>query len=299
MTKKILKSIYLSSLKVIGNKGLGRLPIIKQINRKILKTIKSSSEPVFVNGFKIYLDEHDSLGLSLGTGFEKFETRVMENNIKKGEVVIDCGANIGYYSLLFSKLVGESGKVFAFEPDPTNFSLLQKNLKVNNITNVTALNLAVSDKKCEGILFLDKYYAGHHRMYSEGKNDKGKIKINRVKLDDYFKGKEKIDFIKMDIEGSEGKAINGALNLIHKNKNIKLVLEYFPEALKSCGTEPKELLKILSEQGFKIKEINEKVYELTPISQLALLSEEHFIRLGHQATNLFFSRNQRIHPMLQ
>ena len=146
MIKKILKKVYLSSLKVIGNKGLGRMPILKQLNKKILKTIKSSSEPVFVNGFKMYLDKQDSSGFSLETGYEKIETQVMKDNIKKGDVVIDCGANIGYYSLLFSKLVGDSGKVFAFEPDPTNFSLLQKNLKENNIKNVIALNLAVSDK---------------------------------------------------------------------------------------------------------------------------------------------------------
>lgn len=166
--RNVLKRGYLSSLKVIGNKGLGRMPLLKQLNRSILKIIKSNSA-VVVNGFKMHLDRQDSLGLSVGTGFEKFETQVMEKIIKKGDIVIDCGANIGYYSLLFSKLVGESGKVFAFEPEPTNFFLLQKNLKENNITNVKALNLAVSDKEGESVLFLDKDSSGSHSMSSRGK----------------------------------------------------------------------------------------------------------------------------------
>ena len=123
--KNVLKKVYLSSLKVIGNKGLGRMPIFKQINKKILKTIKSGSEPVFVNGFKMYLDKNDGSGFSLGTGYEKYETKVMKDHIKKGDIVIDCGGHIGYYSLLFSRLVGKKGKVYTFEADPTNFSLLK------------------------------------------------------------------------------------------------------------------------------------------------------------------------------
>ena len=289
--KDILKKTYLFSLKKMGNKGLGKIQGVKQINQKILKTIKSGSKPVLVNGFKIYLDEQDILGLSLGISFEKFETEVMKKNIKKGYVVIDCGANLGYYSLLFSKLVGKSGKVFAFEPDPKNFSLLQKNLKVNDITNVVALNLAVSDKQGESFLFLDKHYPGNSKMYNEGKNEGGKIKINCVRLDDYFKGfKKKINLIKMDIEGSEGNAIKGSTDIIKNNKTIKLVLEYFPEALKSCGTEPKELLDLLKKEGFECREINEKDSELTLVSQSELLGKEHFVKLGHQATNLLFIR---------
>jgi len=289
MIKKILKKMYLSSLKVIGNKGLGKMPILKQLNKKILKSIKSDF--AVVNGFKMYLDKQDCSGLSVGTGYEKVETQVMKDNIKKGDIVIDCGANIGYYTLLFSELVGKSGKVFAFEPDPANFSLLQKNLKVNNVNNVVALNLAVSDKNGEDILFLDKNNVGHNRMYSEGDKDKDKIKINCVKLDDYFKNfKREINLIKLDIEGAEGKAIKGSLNLIKKNKDIKLILEFFPFALKSCGTEPGELLTILRKKGFNVEEINEGTSELTPTNESILLDKKHFIELGHVATNLLFTR---------
>ena len=178
--KNVLKKVYLSSLKVIGNKGLGRMPIFKQINKKILKTIKSGSEPVFVNGFKMYLDKNDGSGFSLGTGYEKYETKVMKDHIKKGDIVVDCGGHIGYYSLLFSRLVGKRGKVYTFEADPTNFSLLKKNLEVNNIKNVTAINHAVSDKKGNITMFLDRENSGHNRLFSEKGNDAGKIEINCI-----------------------------------------------------------------------------------------------------------------------
>lgn len=288
VVKEVLRKTYLLLLKVLGNKGLGRVPILKQLNQKALKTIKSSF--AIVNGFKMYLDEKDSLRLSLGEGYEKFETQIVKRLIKEGDIVVDCGAHIGYYTLLFSQLVGDSGKVFAFEPDPTNFSLLQKNLKENKIKNVVASNFAVSDKNGKCTFFLDKKSPAHHRLYSEGKMDKGEIKINCVRLDDYFKNfKKEINLIKMDIEGAEGKAIKGGLNILKRNKGIKIILEFFPFALKGCGVSANELLGILRNQGFdKIEEIKH-TSGLSPIDKSTLLSKEHF--KIKRATNLLFTNH--------
>jgi len=87
----------------------------------------------------MYIDSRDTtVGTSLLKWgfFEKYETKLFKKSIKRGMVVLDIGANIGYYTLLAARLVGDEGKVFAFEPDPYNYSLLRKNIEANRYNNV-------------------------------------------------------------------------------------------------------------------------------------------------------------------
>lgn len=124
------------------------------------------------------------------------------NKISRGgELVLDIGANIGYYTLLMSKMVGESGKVYAFEPEPKNFEILQKNIKLNNANNVVIEKLALSDKVGRSFIALSED-SGQHRISDSG------LEIQTTTIDEYF-GNKKIDFIKMDAEGSEGKILRG------------------------------------------------------------------------------------------
>src|SRR5262245_13382224 len=78
--------------------------------------------------------------------FEPFETKLVLENICRGDWVIDVGANIGYYTLLFAQKVGQRGRVFAFEPDPENFELLEHNVRQNGYDNVVLVNKAVAEK---------------------------------------------------------------------------------------------------------------------------------------------------------
>jgi len=96
-------------------------------------------EFIHVMGHKMYLAQNRYVSKQLVRHgiHEKNETNLVKSKIKEGEIVVDIGANIGYYTLIFAKLVGTSGKVFAFEPEPHNFHLLQKNLKANSYQNVT------------------------------------------------------------------------------------------------------------------------------------------------------------------
>jgi hypothetical protein len=155
---------------------------------------------------------------------------------------------------------------------------------------VIALNLAVSDKSEQGFLFLDKESPGHHRMYSEKGKDKGKKKVQCIKLDNYFKNyKRKINFIKLDIEGSEGRAIKGAENILKNSKGLKIIMEFCPSTLHECGTDIKELLETIKRHGFSIKEIELKTSEIKEISESVLLNPERF--KINKATNLLLERN--------
>lgn len=196
----------------------------------------------------------------------------MKKEIKKGNVVLDIGANIGYYTLIFAKLVGEEGRVYAFEPDPTNFALLKKNVEINGYKNVVLVQKAVSNNSGRIKLYLSKNNMGDHRIYDSGEDGRQHIEIEAIRLDDYFEHFEgRIDFIKMDIQGAEGGAIQGMYNLLNKNNNVKIVTEFWPIGLKRFGTDPEEFLRLLIKLGFKLYEVNEQDKEIKPVNIPRLL----------------------------
>jgi len=140
--------------------------------------------------------------------------------------------------LIFAKLVGKSGVVFAFEPDPNNFALLKKNVKINNYHNVILVNKAVSNKTVKGKLYISEKSMGDHVIFNSQNGCKS-IEIEITKLGDFFKNYNgRIDFIKMDIQGAEGGLVERMSSLLKKNKNMIILIEYYPYGLKKFGVEP-------------------------------------------------------------
>jgi len=183
--------------------------------------------------------------------------------IKKGDVVVDIGANIGYYSLIFAKLVGNNGKVYAFEPEPNNFELLKKNVMINDYTNVELICKGVSNENGNVNFYLDNKNKGGHSLIDTIK-EKESIKIDLIRLDDYIQD-QRIAFIKIDIEGYEFEAIKGMSRILQKTNNVKLMTEFNPYLLKKSGIEPIEYLKLLKDFGFNIYNLEKKNKKVVPI----------------------------------
>jgi FkbM family methyltransferase len=233
--------------------------IARVVDKFIVSFLKSNYAEV--QGHKMFLDSTDDLHLSIYGVFEPFETELVKKEIKKGDVILDIGANIGYYTLIFAKLVGQEGKVFAFEPEPDNFALLKKNVETNGYKNVILVQKAVSNKTEKTKLYLCEASAGDHRIY-DSLDGRKSIEIEAIRLDDYFKGYDgKIDFIKMDIQGAEGRAIQGMPNLLDKNKTVRIITEFWPFGLKRPGFQPGEFLKLLLKHDFKLYQINKQKIE--------------------------------------
>ncbi len=229
-------------------KGIRRLKILK---------LSLNPSPIDVQGSKMFLDKKDCLWLLFNGIYEPIETELVKKELKKGDTVLDIGANIGYYTLLFAKLVGENGKVFAFEPDPTNFTLLKKNIEINGYENVVLVQKAVANKNGTVRLYIKgEDNIGYNTIYDTNDGRKS-IEIESIRLDDYFKDYNgQIDFIKMDVEGAEGAVIRGMPNLL--NKTIKIVTEFSPMLLKKFEINSKEYLNLLIKHGFKLYELNEQ-----------------------------------------
>jgi FkbM family methyltransferase len=222
---------------------------------------------------RMFLDPKDSLGLSTWRAYEPLETELLKKLIQKGDCVVDIGAHIGYYTLIFSKCVGPEGYVFSFEPELRNFEILKRNIEVNRIRNVALENKAVSNANGKILLFLNENDWGDHRIYDTNDSRKA-IYCDSIRLDDYFTLNHKIALIKIDIQGGEGLALQGMREALIKNRDTKILMEFWPSGLRLAGTEPQEVLKFLNDLGFNFYVIknNKKQIEGTNIEELRRIS---------------------------
>jgi len=254
--RRVLRRIFKIGIKVLWGYDIGRFYPVRVTYKLLWCLLRTDVVEVF--GHKMFLDREDSLRLSVGEVHDPPGTELIKKEIKKGDIVLDIGANIGYFTLLFAKLVGKEGKVFAFEPDPDNFSLLEKNVKLNGYQNVILIRGAVSSETGKIRLYLSEENKADNRIYNSG-DSRRSIEVEAIRLDDYFESYEgEIDFIKMDIQGAEAKAIQGMPLLLQKNRSIKLLTEFWPFGLTKSGVEPEVYLNLLTDYHFELYDIKRK-----------------------------------------
>lgn len=182
--------------------------------------------------------------------WEAYETELSLKLIKTGDVYLDVGANIGYYSVIASRLVGEQGKVLSYEPDHDNFALLQRNIEHNHCHNTQAINAALSDQDAEGQLFLSADNLGDHRIYpsSEQRDSQAIILYNGTAHVSQLS--EHIDFIKVDTQGAEFFVLKGLMPLIEKNAaHLHMIVEICPYGIRKSGAHGLDLLALLDQTG--------------------------------------------------
>lgn len=214
---------------------------------------------VVADGHVFYLNRNDTaiLEAMIAGNYEPEETTKYKSIIHKGDVVLDIGANIGYFTLLFARAVGSSGLVYAFEPDPTNFKLLQKNIETNGYANVKAFNYAVSDSIRKGFLYLNDYNAGDGRIFGS-ENDRKAVPIEIISLDEKFP-ELRPNFVKIDTQGAEIGILKGMKNII---KFVPVLsIEYWPYGLNKTGSAGQDLCDLLTKYGFAYK-LNPDLYTI-------------------------------------
>ena len=229
-----------------------------------------------VRGHTMLLDPTDSVvspTLLRDGYFELLETELVEREIRRGDVVLDVGANIGYYTLLFARLVGDEGRVYAFEPDPRNFALLKKNVRINGYRNIVLVNKAVSDRTGPLKLYLCADNKGDHRIY-ETEDARASIPIEATTADDYFRDDPvRVNFIKMDIQGSEAGALRGMAATLERSRSVQMVTEFWPVGLRRFGVAAEDYLRHIEGLGFEIFEIDEGRDQVAPRTIAELLRD--------------------------
>jgi FkbM family methyltransferase len=160
-----------------------------------------------------------------------------------GAVTVDAGANIGIYSRFLSRCVGSTGVVHSFEPSPENFRRLQS--ATRKLANVRISQAAVGEHSGKSMLYISDKLNVDHRTYITKEDARDAVSIDIVALDDYFKPGQRVDLIKMDIQGYELHALRGATRVLQENPNISLLLEFWPLGLQQAGVHWGELIEMI------------------------------------------------------
>jgi len=228
-------------------------------NYKISHLDLTKEKIVTVNGCKMFLlnDKGISAELLLFKKHEPLHTELLSRELKTDMVCVDVGSNIGYYAILESKLVGKNGKVISIEPSPPNFKMLQKNVKLQNSSNIETYNFACGDYDGT-VKFSVSNRSNWSRVVSENKSksinveDLTIIDVPIKKLDTFLTEipDTKIDMIRMDIEGYEHQALSGMTKTIENHKPL-LIFELHKIFLGFEKT--KEMLLDLKKNGYEIK----------------------------------------------
>ena len=228
-----------------------------------------------------YSDANISARIFANGVWEKNYTHVLEKILRKGDVFLDLGANIGYYSILAGKKIGADGRVFAFEPAKDNFELLCQNIKTNGLEEIVhPIQKAAGESQGKIPLYAASEDPSDRIAYAGVKGAQVYDEIECVRPEDYLRenyGKwvDRIRVIKMDIEGFEPFACKGMERLL-KKKEVILFAELNYQRISDAGTSVNNYLKLLKDFGFHFSIIDASEKDLTMIvkpSSFEALSE--------------------------
>ncbi len=198
-------------------------------------------------------------------GFEYETLQLFSQQLKKGDVVLDIGANIGLFSLLGAKIVGNEGKVFAFEPSQQTFNALNKNIQLNNFQNITPVKIALSDT--EGVIHLgDVENDAYNFIDVKAKNTALKTEqVPMLRLDDWVKSMniKQVNFIKIDIEGAELLCFKGAAETLRLYRPI-IIMECDERWCKRFDYKVYDVLTYLAQLGYEFENYDFSQWICTP-----------------------------------
>jgi len=215
---------------------------------------------------------------------DKREISLMRLYVKPGENVLDIGANIGFYTKILSKLVGNKGQVFSFEPDSLNFRHLQRNC--GTLPNVQLHNKAVSSEAGVLRIYKSAMLNVDHRTYPVDDYESVE-EIDCISPDTFLPENQRIDFIKIDIQGFEMSAFGGMQKILANNPNVKILSEFWPYGLSKAGHTTEEFLNFFWNAGFQVNLVKTTEFELlTPenFKKYDIVDESVYM-------NIFVTRN--------
>ena len=218
--------------------------------------LRGAANKLYERAFPIYRP----LYAAYKTYTDRAERGLLRKIAFQGAVVADVGANIGIYSQFLSRCVRPTGLVHSFEPSPDNFKRLSA--ATHDLSNVRLTQAAVGERSGESKLYVSDKLNVDHRAYKANGDSRRAVPTDMVALDDYFKPGQRVDLIKMDIQGYELHALRGAQRVLQENRDINLLLEFWPAGLEQAGVGWGELVELL--QGLNMNLTLVRTHGLVP-----------------------------------
>jgi FkbM family methyltransferase len=244
----------LSVLEFVYKEVLRPKPLKLAVNQILLALIPRQ---ISRHGAKIVLNPRDPIisgALTLRV-YERAETKFFLRAFRPGMSFLDIGANVGYYTAL--ALARRASLAIAMEPFPESFAHLQKTVAANSLGDVAhCVNRAAADRSGSATLFLNESNKGDNRLYP---NDlcTTSVTVETVAVDDQLAemGHPRIDFVKIDVQGFEGKTLAGMRHLLADSRDLLIMTEFWPHGLRAAGDDPRGVLDSLAGLGFALYEL--------------------------------------------
>lgn len=181
------------------------------------------------------------------------ECAALRRIVRPGMTVLDVGGNLGLYTLLLSRLVGPTGRIVTFEPDPDLFALLKHNCELNVCTNVEMHNVALGRQRDRLKLRRMILNSGDNTLAAGGRGlFRREVDIDVVALDEFLPGLRP-DLVKVDVQGWELEVLRGMERTLSACPQASLYLEYWPEGMRRAGYTADELARFLRERGYRLQ----------------------------------------------
>lgn len=207
-------------------------------------------------GLKFIIDMLDKRNVPLETfnfnNYEKEDSEMIFKLINSDSHIIDIGANIGWYTIHTAAML-KKGTIHCFEPVPETHKKLKANIEINNLSNITVNNIALSEKKQVLTFYFDPNQSGSSSSKNITENESVvKIELDSITFDDYAEQNklEQIDFIKCDVEGAELFVFQGALKSLEKYKPI-IFTELLRKWAAKFGYHPNDIISTLGNLGYE------------------------------------------------
>lgn len=242
---------------------------LKALTNAIL--LRIIPESIQIGPATLYLDPDDPVvsGALLLRVYELSEQALFAKYLHGEMTLVDIGANLGLYTAVSMHHLDAGGRIVAFEPFPQTYEFLQKNVAANQdngraCPRVDTFNLAATPEPSRMDLRLNPENRADNRLYHgtyHGKLEQwDTLPVEGRPVDDVLAelGIEEVNFVKIDIQGYEQKAISGFQKTLARSQNVILLSEFWPKGLHESGGSPHEYLQMLENLGFTLYVLNEK-----------------------------------------
>lgn len=243
---RISWAIIRAGRKLFRNTPIQRLPLVTAIYRKLFARLHPPGRETIVRylGSEYVVPTGDiTVVPSLMAGdYERAEFDALGRLLRPGMVVVDVGANIGLHAVFFGRAVGRTGRVMAFEPEPSNFGYLARNVTRNDVPQVETFMKAAGEREGQLTLYMSEGNVGTHSAAPTGG---AALEVEIVRLDEFLRHRaDRIDLIKIDVEGYEAQVLDGLRETLERDCPA-MMIEFSPELLRRCGASPDRVLTTL------------------------------------------------------
>lgn len=255
-----------------------------------------------IHDYRLLLDADDpGIGSQLlrRGGREPEQTFVVKGTLRPGMVAFDLGANVGYYTVMMAKLVGARGRVYAVEPFPENFRLLAENVRRNDLGNVSIENIAIGTEDGEAQLQIARK-SNWHSLHVPRPNASvpwqakyaramvGSIPVRTRSLRTYLANRERIDLLRMDLEGYEIEILRSMIDLPRaQTRRMKILFETHPEFYDSATNDMRGVLeRLCREHGYRFEHLISDFQRGSVQSADVESGREVFARYGYAAPHI-------------